>query len=993
MDWPRVNTFALLFGVLIAAAVSGAAPRSAVAQRNITIPHDGYLLARAPLNAGEYRTALTAYRNAARNGFRSTEGLWIDSICFYTMIGESFYRAGELKQAMENYNAALQLFLTHQNWMLRVQFPAEIEPSSVAARAQITWGVSSRKASYANVPERMASLQGNFDAQNVIRQGGVLAPPQYFMVRVAEIIRCTFVAMSRRREIMGPTCKYDPLTTQLLTAFAGRPGPPNHWSSTWISLQLGVAYAAAGRITEAVAELKKSIQAADRFDHSLTPYALLELGKIAFEQEKFGDATAFLMEATYSAAVFDRFDVMQDAFRYAAISHMATNKATLFPPLPAAIDWAQKKGTATLHASLCVLATDSLTAIGQTKPAAEYAAIAERTIGRSDMAGGVIGIRHRYQQALIQYQSGNMAAGDAAFTAAMANQRDSSKGIYQIQLADALYTSGAVGPRIAEQLFTEVLRDPQVKDWALDPLEAFSILTVPSTLPMEHWFELSVLRKEQETALNITDRIRRRRFYSSLPFGGRLLSLRWLLESPRAVLSEAAQQQRQDLLVRYPAYAALHGQATALQDKLNALPAVPETDDQKKSQELLLSQLTTISVAQEAMLRDLALRREPSELTFPRVREFTKIQDQLGAKTAVLGFFATGRYVYAYWLTKENFQHWQIPRPADVTENLAALLRMMGHFDRNQPIAMEVVQSDKWAAHSAELFSLLLGDDPPVDWRQLDELVIIPDGVLWYVPFEALHVKHEGKLHPLFSLLRVRCAPLLSLAIPDGRGAKPKPRTGVVVGKLFPRESAEVGDVAMVNLNRVAPGAVRVPERLPAPSQAYSSVFDQLVVLNDFEDVASGPYDWSVMQVDKNKPGSRLSDWLALPWDGPEQFVLPGFQTAAASSLRQGGSGDEVFLTVCGLMATGARTILLSRWRVGGLSTHELVREFVQELPYLPASDAWQRSIELVRDQPFAPEEEPRIKAAAISEPLTLKHPFFWSGYLLIDTGLAPPKR
>ena len=32
--------------------------------------------------------------------------------------------------------------------------------------------------------------------------------------------------------------------------------------------------------------------------------------------------------------------------------------------------------------------------------------------------------------------------------------------------------------------------------------------------------------------------------------------------------------------------------------------------------------------------------------------------------------------------------------------------------------------------------------------QTFDELIIVPDGVLWYVPFEALQVNVEGKLQP-----------------------------------------------------------------------------------------------------------------------------------------------------------------------------------------------------------------------------------------------------
>jgi hypothetical protein len=108
---------------------------------------------------------------------------------------------------------------------------------------------------------------------------------------------------------------------------------------------------------------------------------------------------------------------------------------------------------------------------------------------------------------------------------------------------------------------------------------------------------------------------------------------------------------------------------------------------------------------------------------------------------------------------------------------------------------------------------------------------------------------------------------------------------------------------------------------------------------------------------------------------------------AAKRRKATGAPGSELFLSTCGLMSSGAQTILLSRWRVGGQSTMEIVREFVQELPHTSAADAWQRSVQLAMEMPINPAEEPRVKSGKDDPPLTAAHPVFWSGYLLIDTG------
>ena len=98
-------------------------------------------------------------------------------------------------------------------------------------------------------------------------------------------------------------------------------------------------------------------------------------------------------------------------------------------------------------------------------------------------------------------------------------------------------------------------------------------------------------------------------------------------------------------------------------------------------------------------------------------------------------------------------------------------------------------------------------------------------------------------------------------------------------------------------------------------------------------------------------------------------------------------AGNEIFLSVCGLMSSGTRTLLLSRWRTGGKTSFDLIREFVQELPHTTPAKAWQRSIFLTVASRIDPEAEPRIKRTPDGEAPRAKHPFFWAGYMLVDSG------
>ncbi len=87
-------------------------------------------------------------------------------------------------------------------------------------------------------------------------------------------------------------------------------------------------------------------------------------------------------------------------------------------------------------------------------------------------------------------------------------------------------------------------------------------------------------------------------------------------------------------------------------------------------------------------------------------------------------------------------------------------------------------------------------------------------------------------------------------------------------------------------------------------------------------------------------------------------------------------------------MASGTRTVLISRWRVGGQTAFDLMREFAQELPHTTPADAWQRSVLVSSARTLDAEAEPRVKKlSGDAAAPTAENPFFWAGYMLVDSG------
>lgn len=989
---------------LAIAASSVFPPESSWGQLRDTTPTTFYYTTRdGDYYDGRYRDALRSFRQEGRGAIKNgaTLSFWIDSICYHTMCGECYYQMGQFPDALDHYNQALKLFLANYDWMIRAQFPDSVRASSVPR--QVPWGHSTRNTQPANIPEQVSVAQGDVNAGlNVIRNGGgVATPPVLFPLHAKEIVRCTTLALRRWRELMGPSAPYDPLSSQLVAVLSKRPCPPNNWSEAWIDIELGLAYAAEGNDTQARPLLERGLVVQGEFDHDMTCIALLELGRIAMAAGDLNAAGAYFEEATYSAAFYGDISVLEEAFRFGLISHLLANKPGPYPPLEMAAGWAKVKGLRQLQVSLSLLATENLAVLGQNTAASNLLEITKPLIGNRDMGLGRIGARFNYLSALVRYQEGNVGAGDDLLATTLKFQSaGGSLWMFHVGIADLLVSNGTASEREAMSLYEAVLRDPGTGDWATDPLESLSVLVVPHPLPWEHWFEIALNRKEHETALEIADALRRHRFLTTTKMGGRLLALRWLLEGPQEIFDQRTIQQRQDMLVRFPQYADLSQKAVTLRTTLANLPLAPDDAEQQKAQADALKELGKTCAAQEVLLRQIAVRREPGPIVFPPRLKTKDLMAALPEGHALLSFLGTTSRLHAFLITKDKYAGGSLGSFATSKKQLAALLRQLGNYESNHEIPISQLADEAWKRTARDLFNTLFKGSKITLPGDYEELIVVPDGLLWYVPFEVLQYPEGKQTRSLISKLRIRYAPTTSLAVPDARGRRAGGTTAVVLGRMFPKEDPAMAQDAMEQLSRAIPGTATVPSLLPAPSALYCSLFDRLVVFDDLAATGGGGvYDWSPLPVDRGKPGSSLDQWMLLPWNGPDQVILPGFHSPAENALKKGGTGQEIFLSLCGLMATGSRTVLLSRWRTGGQTSYNLIREFTQELPHTTASEAWQRAVFLVSDETLDPANEPRIEAKAADDPPKADHPFFWSGYLLADTGTpadtseqAPPR-
>lgn len=982
-------------GLLSLLIVGGAMSASAFGQ-GISAPPAGYFLIFPAFYDGQYVATQQALVPMSQGAIKNPAagGFWIDSICYETMHGECDYHMGRHALAMKHYENALRLAINFNSWMLRVQFPLVVTPAPPQQLRFAPWYVTQRQTVVGNYPPTMNIMQGNINNNQAIVQGGVVSPPVLMPLYAQEIVRCTCLAIRRWRELLGPACPHSQVTRDLVQALSARPTLPNHWSEAWIDTELGLAYAAAGKVEQARKTLSNAELASGAFDHAFTGTVLLQLGMLDFEAGDYKSAQRHFLESSWAAANFLDYGVIEEALRYGALTHFLDNNQQPYAPLAAATTWAAAQGMGHLNASLLLSAADNLSQLNQPAAAATSLTMAAGVCARTNMLLGKIGARMNHLNALVAYQSGHSDAGDTALAAAMTFQSGGSLWMFHIGLVDLLWTTNDITDRVAVDLYSKVLRDPTPTDWLTDPLESLSVLSVPHSGVYEHWFEAALLRKlkEHELALQIADMARRHRFLTTLDEGGRLLNLRWLLEAPEKALDQSSLLQRQAILARYPAYNEKSQQARKLRADLQKLPLLPDDEMVAEQQEQMLTALATLSGEQELILRRISVAREPANLVFPPLRPFKQVQESLSEGQTLLVFFTTNRYIYTFLVSKDKYNYTEIKLPKLFQKNVVSMLQKWGNFEQNKEMKLDELVSEAWKAPAQQIMNTLVKSSKADFTKTLNELIIVPDGQFWYIPFEALPVTEGNHTVPLINKVRIRYAPTVGLAVGETRRRRPGGNLAVALGRLYPRDDPALIDREFEDIAGALPVAEAIRGKLPAHGAIYGSLFDRLIVLNEVVP-ATTAYDWSPLQIDNRSSGGTLAQWLSLPFGGPDQVLLPGFRTAAERAMTKSSkdaNGNDLFLSICGLMASGTRTVLISRWRTGGQTSVDLVREFAQELPHTTASDAWQRSVQLVTNSQIHPMGEPRIKLTTQQEPPKADHPFFWAGYLLADTGALP---
>ena len=424
------------------------------------VPSPGFDLALTALAAGDFSRGLEIAVRDHRGGIRAGPQRWIDSIATAAAVGECHYELGSLREAVAAYDESLLVSAAHAEWLLAVQFPAQ-GPRPLMQQRVATWGRSQRNTSPAGIPGTISIRLGGADPNEVLKKGGVLAPPVNYPIRPQEIMRALVIAIYRRGVILGELAREGAALDEATKALLRRPAPPNHYSQSWIDIALGTALWSQGKADQAQPLLTRGLMVGNQFDHQLTSWGLIVLGRIALDGDQPAVAARYFEEATYTAADYGDARALEEAFRLAAAAHLAAGTRGVPPSIRGGAEWSRTT-LPVLRATLLGLEAEFLAVAGDAQAAAATLAEIDGRLMRADPGRGQAGGQQAYAMALTAYDAGDVAGGDRELDRAVTIARRRDPALFQAsRLVEMLMAGfGGISDRQADLLFAKLLGDP-----------------------------------------------------------------------------------------------------------------------------------------------------------------------------------------------------------------------------------------------------------------------------------------------------------------------------------------------------------------------------------------------------------------------------------------------------------------------------------------------------------------------------------------------------
>ncbi|MGI9469027.1 MAG: CHAT domain-containing protein, partial [Rubripirellula sp.] len=934
-------------------------------------PTREYYVGLEAYRAGDLKSAFDLFEASVRGGRVNPQGRYIEAIPGLAMLGECYWQMGDLPSCRQKVDEIIQILSRHK-FLRGVNWTNAIQPGVAVSKRAFLWP-DAAAVQVASFRDMLPVESGQQITGDVLRQGGSIESLTYRNMDVAEIMRGIAIASYRRRVLLGPLSANDPGANLLLDSIKYPAVMPPPIGKTMIGAARSVGYFGKRDDQRMINDApSKGFYAGTA--HPLSAITMLASNNALVGSKKPEIAIPVAMRTVHLSAALGQLEFIGEAFQLAVGSANAQQAGALAESASLIAGALLRESRfATLH---CLIAgADAAVTAGNLEMASKMLGNAEALANRRDVTLPRFNAYASYVRSRIAAASGSTITGTQSsvldkslmpmitFALNTRNRRQvlvSMPRIYQFNLIQQ-----AIGNSRADNTIKKLLEayceDPPVEVWRRDPVDGLAAAMIDTSAAHVSRVNLAASTGYGEELLQAIDGMLAARFHRQLPLGGRVAQVRAIARADEKDLPPAILEMR------------------------NA-PGNPISEVRKAAAVAGKPTLAAMTTAETKACVAALSRIHLPQVTLPTLEEKAPAA-KLPPKTGLLTFTSVGKRAYATLSTKNKIVMWTVNGSSRIPSEIAKLLRGIGV---GKTRGERIPEDESWKEDAVALRRLLIPEDTTITADEFDELIIVPDGPLWYLPFDLLPFLEADS--PLFGeQIKIRYAATPALAVRPISASPATNKIGIATGKFFAPRDLELNQQIADSIVDVVTDPLRLPDANNTPTALLGSEIGHLAIAapqtpntNNLLLTPMAPYE-------QKNPRGNLAAWLRFPTQVPANVILAGFRTPVG--VGRMGDGSEVFGTLTALNVAGVRNVLISRWAVGGNSTAVLLKEFLQELPFIGMNEAWQRAKLVLLGTNLDPAGEPLLTQAEHErEGLTGKQPLFWSGYMISSPPRAEPE-
>jgi CHAT domain-containing protein len=401
-----------------------------------------------------------------------------------------------------------------------------------------------------------------------------------------------------------------------------------------------------------------------------------------------------------------------------------------------------------------------------------------------------------------------------------------------------------------------------------------------------------------------------------------------------------------------------------------------------------ISELERLQAQHRAILEKIEkLNPELSSLISINPLKAREIQMLLDGETVLLEYFLgeEGRFVFV--ITREKVL--AVPLEVDSKK----LFQEIREFRTRavDGITLDRLITKTYERPLSELYEMLI---QPIEAEisVKKNLVIVPHGMLHYLPFQAL-LSREGKyLIESFTISYVPSASVLKYARAKNKGnrvdlfAVGNPATGL---SPLPAAEVEVKEVSAIFDKKL----VLTGQQATKPSvKSHGPQYDMILLSTHGEMIESDPLKSNLRFTPSEKDDGRLTVNEIFDMEIKANLVT---LSACETALVRGETGDfpqgdDLIGLSRAFIHAGAPSVVASLWKVSDDSTVELMRAFYQNLKSMSKSEALRKAqLDLMKSSiRFHVERGSGGITQSINYQrdmsIECSHPFFWAPFILL---------